>query len=189
MKVLKNNLVKVIFMFIAIVSMGNVNICAKDILFMNDIESVAEFSRGKIFPNGISCEERFKCFREEITQDNGKMNYHRTVEISKIYKKNSKGDLKILASCSARIISSYDKENLVKVEKYCYDIKNSDISEKWSLMGIGEVVPQEKNCLLSTKCSLYKVSLSGVHNYVTDGHFDILCSCDGSIGINTDIHR
>lgn len=62
MKILKNNLIKVIFLFIAIVSIGNLNVGAKDILFMNDMESVAEFSRGKIFPNGISCEERFKCF-------------------------------------------------------------------------------------------------------------------------------
>ncbi len=189
MKTLKNNLIKLIFLFTLIISSANVNVDAKDILFMNDMESLAEFSRGKTFPNGISCEERFKCFREEVTQDNEKINYNRTVEISKIYKKYSKGGVKILASCNARIIFSYDKESLVKVKKYCYDVEKSDISEKWSLMKIGEIVPQERSCLLSTKCSLYKVNLIGTHSYIMDGHFDILCSYDGNIGINTDIHR
>lgn len=156
--------------------------------FTNTREPVSEFSRGKIFTNGIMCVEKFKCFREEALQNGAKTDYKRIIEMSKIYKKKLKGnEFKILVTCNARIVATYDKENFVQIKKYSYDVKHNTSSKKWSLMNIGEVCPQEKNCLLSTKCVLYKENSMGAHEYIMDGHFDILCSIDGDIGINTDL--
>ncbi len=151
-------------------------------------EPVSEFSRGKVFANGIMCVEKFRYFKEEILKNGDKTNYKRIIEMSKIYKKKLKGnEFKTLVTCNARIVAVYDKESFVQIKKYSYDIKHNTSSKKWSLMNIGEVCPQEKNCLLSTKCVLYKENSMGAHEYIMDGHFDILCSIYGDIGINTDL--
>ncbi len=160
-----------------------------DYIFPNENESSSEFSRAQTFPNGITCFEKFKCFKEEIVSINAIKNYRRTIEVSKIYKKKSKKNtFKTLATCNAKIVISYDKEKSVQIRKYSYDVKHNTPNKKWSLMNVGEIYPQDKSCLLSTKCVLYKEKSGGVHNYVMDGHFDVLCTCNGNIGINTDLH-
>lgn len=160
-----------------------------DVVFPNTQEMESEFSRGRVFSNGIKCCECFKCFKEESYLTQGKQNYKRKIEISKIYKKKDKDKIfKTLVTCNAGIVLTYNKDDFVQIEKYSYDVKHNTSSKKWSLMNIGEVCPQEKNCLLSTKCVLYKEKSSGAHDYVMDGHFDVLCSVNGNIGINTDLH-
>ena len=151
-------------------------------------ETVREFRKGRI-SGDILCGERVKIFpEEEFVGEDGQTLFSRTVEIVKEFKKRSKKMTKEVASHTSKIKFTYDKKTFVKIANPDCDIEERETGDIWSVMDVKEIFPQEKNCLVSTRCALYKENKLRIKEYVLSSHYDITCSIDGQIGVNTELH-
>ena len=151
-------------------------------------DSVKEIHRGCRYGN-ILCEEKIKLFSEEEFLDmNGSKLYSRMVEIGKEYKKQSGKSVKQIASHTSKIKFTYDKKTFVKISDPDNDIKEDKTGHSWSVMDVKEIFPSDTQCLVSTRCVLYKENQVRVKEYVLSSHYDIMCSVGGQIGINTELH-
>lgn len=181
-------------LFLGILNMSAYALAESDALKPNDKcsqQSSGKISRGRIFGNKILCTETFECFPEtEILSNNIKEKfYKKTLEVTKEFSARKKdGSFKKLSQCKFQVVFTYDKKTFVKVENCEKDIDISINNDKWSIMDVKEIFPDDKVCLVSLKCVLYKEDLLGVHEYMMDGHVDVMCSIMGNIGINTDLH-
>ena len=154
-------------------------------------QSSEKISRGRIFGNKILCTETFEYFTETETSinDNKEKFYKKMLEVTKEFSTRKKhGGFKTLAQCKFQLAFTYDKKSFVKIEDCAKDVSISIGNDDWSIMDVKEIFPDDKICLVSLKCVLYKEDVLGMHKYMMDGHIDVMCSIMGNIGINTDLH-
>lgn len=157
-------------------------------LISESSESAREIRRGRKFGD-ILCEERVKIFPEEKFVDNsGAELYSRTVEIGKEFKRHNEDTVKVVASHTSKIKFTYDKKTFVKICDPDKDVEENETGNSWSVMDVKEIFPGDDQCLVSTRCVLYKENRLRVKEYVLSSHYDVMCSVGGQIGINTDLH-
>lgn len=167
---------------------GNTYSCSANALTSESTESVREFHRGRS-SGGILCMEGLKIFPEEkFTDENGNELYSRTVEVGKEFKKNDNKLSKVVASHTSKIKFTYDKKSFVKICDADKDIEEVKTGNSWSVMDLREIFPEDNQCLVSTRCVLYKENTMRVKEYVLSSHYDVFCSVDGKIGVNTELH-
>lgn len=150
------------------------------------IETVRNFSRGHIFGDMLY-EEKLKIFPEEKFNDQDDL-YSRTVEVVKKFKKYNKGMAEIVGSHKSKIKFTYDKKTFVKIDNPDKDIEESKIDGSWSIMSIKEIFPDDMQCLVSTRYVLYKENKMRIKKYVLSSHYDVFCSLEGKIGVNSEMH-
>ena len=151
-------------------------------------ETVREFRKGRV-SGDILCGERVKIFPEEkFVSNDGQTLFSRTVEIEKEFKKRGKNATKAVASHTSKKKFTYDRKTFVRIDNPDKDIEESETGDAWSVMDVKEIFPQEKNCLVSTRCALYKENKLRIKEYVLSSHYDVTCSIDGQIGVNTELH-
>lgn len=151
-------------------------------------ESVREIYRGRV-SGDILCTEKLKIFPEEkFNDENGNELYSRTIEIGKEFKKEDKKIAKVVASHTSKIKFTYDKKTFVKILNPDKDIEESETGDSWNVMDVKEIFPDDTQCLVSTRCVLYKENSVRIRQYVLSSHYDVFCSLDGKIGINTELH-
>lgn len=167
---------------------GGANSYKTQALTSESSESVKEIYRGRI-SGDILCSERLRIFPEEkFTDENGKELYSRVVEIGKEFKKTDVKSSKIVASHTSKIKFTYDKKSFVKIDDPDKDIEENETGGSWSVMDVKEIFPSDEQCLVSTRCVLYKENSLRVKNYVLSSHYDVFCSLGGKIGVNTELH-
>lgn len=151
-------------------------------------ESVREIYRGRV-SGEILCTEKLKIFPEEkFNDENGNELYSRIIEIGKEFKKEDKKIAKVVASHTSKIKFTYDKKTFVKILNPDKDIEESETGDSWNVMDVKEIFPDDTQCLVSTRCVLYKENSVRIRQYVLSSHYDVFCSLDGKIGINTELH-
>lgn len=161
---------------------------------------VKEFYRGRK-SGDIFCEEKVRIFPEEEFMDaDGVKLYSRTIEIGKEFKKESKKEDRVdakringsgfesIASHKSKIKFTYDKKTFVKILDPDNDIEEEETGDPWNVMDVKEIFPEDKRCLVSTRCVLYKENRLRVREYALSSHYDVMCSVSGQIGINTELH-
>lgn len=151
-------------------------------------DSIREFRRGRRCGD-ILCEEKVKIFpEEEIAKGNEVKLYSRTVEIGKEFKKQNGNAVKLVSSHTSKIKFTYDKHKFVEISEPDKDIEEQETGNSWSVMDVKEIFPSDLQCLVSTRCVLYKENKLRVKEYVLSSHYDVMCSVSGQIGINTELH-
>ena len=143
----------------------------------------------KILENYILCTETVRSYTEEkIEKPQQPTIYKKKVKITKIFERKNKDDsFKEVANCSYEITFTYDKKSFVKIEDPFRDIKVDCSDKKWSVMSLAEIFPQDKMCLVSLTFVLYKENILNIKEHKSNTHFDITCSLDGVLCINTNI--
>ncbi len=151
--------------------------------------NIEKFVCKKILENDILCTETVQSYTEEkIQAQKQNTKYKKRIKMTKIFeRKNKEGNFKEVANCICEIIFTYDKKSFVKIEDPLKDIKIDCSDKKWSVMSLAEIFPQEKMCLVSSTFVLYKENALGIKEHKSNTHFDITCSLDGILCINTNI--
>ncbi len=149
-----------------------------------------KISRGRVFGNNILSMETFEYFPEkEVLGKNEEKLYKKTVKVTKEFGTRKKdNNFKTVAKYEFQVVFTYDKKSFVKVEDAEKDIDVYKSNSKWSIMDVKEIFSDDKICLVSGRCSLYKEDALGFHTYMADGHADVFCSIMGQVGINADLH-